>query len=256
MSRDIENGDYYRKVLDQLLIIGESMLTSGASVNRVEEMLRKMGKSYGAIRMDVFVITSCVIVTIDFGNGIELTQTRRILSPGGSEFYRVEDFTKLCDKCCHEPLSIEKFTKEIEAVKKVEYPEKAIYIGSALAASGFAVFFGGSLLDGILAALVGLFTCYCQAHVGHIAFNHVVYLLMCAFLSGLVITGMGAISENIHPDMIMIGDIMLLIPGIAMTNSVRDILVGDTISGLMRLIETIVWAGALACGFMIPMWIM
>ena len=43
---------------------------------------------------------------------------------------------------------------------------------------------------------------------------------------------------------------MLLIPGIAMTNSIRDILVGDTISGLMRLIESILWAGSLACGFM------
>lgn len=46
-----------------------------------------------------------------------------------------------------------------------------------------------------------------------------------------------------------------MIPEFAMTNSVRDIPV-DTISGLMRLIETIVWAGALACGFAIPMWIM
>lgn len=42
-----------------------------------------MGKSYGAIRMDVFVITSCVIVTIDFGNG-RVIETRRILSLGGS----------------------------------------------------------------------------------------------------------------------------------------------------------------------------
>ena len=53
----------------------------------------------------------------------------------------------------------------------------------------------------------------------------------------------------------MIGDIMLLIPGIAMTNAVRDVLVGDTISGIMRLIETLLWAGSLACGFMIAIWL-
>ena len=45
----------------------------------------------------------------------------------------------------------------------------------------------------------------------------------------------------------MIGDIMLLIPGILMTNSIRDILIGDTISGVMRLVESLLWAGALAC---------
>ena len=61
---------------------------------------------------------------------------------------------------------------------------------------------------------------------------------------------MGRALPFLHTDKIMIGDIMLLIPGIAMTNSIRDILVGDTISGLMRLIESILWAGSLACGFM------
>lgn len=40
----------------------------------------------------------------------------------------------------------------------------------------------------------------------------------------------------------MIGDIMLLIPGILMTNSIRDILIGDTISGVMRLVESLLWA--------------
>lgn len=48
---------------------------------------------------------------------------------------------------------------------------------------------------------------------------------------------------------------MLLIPGIPMTNAVRDILVGDTISGIMRLVETLLWAGALACGFMAAIFI-
>ena len=53
----------------------------------------------------------------------------------------------------------------------------------------------------------------------------------------------------------MIGDIMLLIPGIAFTNSIKDVFVGDTISGIMRLAESLMWTGALACGFMLSFWI-
>ena len=37
----------------------------------------------------------------------------------------------------------------------------------------------------------------------------------------------------LHVDKIMIGDIMLLIPGLMATNAIRDILIGDTISGVM-----------------------
>ena len=49
---------------------------------------------------------------------------------------------------------------------------------------------------------------------------------------------------------ILIGEVMLLIPGIFMTNAIHDMLVGDTVAGTMRFVETMLWAVALAGGFM------
>ena len=67
------------------------------------------------------------------------------------------------------------------------------------------------------------------------------------------------VSANIIPkisaDNIIAGDIMLLIPGVAFTNAIRDLLVGDTISGLFRLIESLLWAAGLAVGFMLAIFI-
>ena len=57
----------------------------------------------------------------------------------------------------------------------------------------------------------------------------------------------------VNVDMVTIGVIMILIPGAAFTNSVRDLLVGDTISGLMRFVESILWAAGLAIGFILAM---
>ena len=54
----------------------------------------------------------------------------------------------------------------------------------------------------------------------------------------------------IHLDKILIGEVMLLIPGIFMTNAIHDMLVGDTVAGTMRFVETMLWAVALAGGFM------
>ena len=48
----------------------------------------------------------------------------------------------------------------------------------------------------------------------------------------------------------MIGDIMPLIPGIMMTNAIRDFLLGDTISGALRLTQALLLAGVLALGIM------
>ena len=58
-----------------------------------------------------------------------------------------------------------------------------------------------------------------------------------------------------HQDKIMIGGIMLLIPGIAMTNSIRDMLTGDIVTGMLRLVDSILRAAAIACGFALSLMI-
>jgi len=50
-------------------------------------------------------------------------------------------------------------------------------------------------------------------------------------------------------DMVIIGNIMTLIPGVGLTNALRDLLVGDSVSGLLRLIEAVLIALAIAAGF-------
>ena len=47
----------------------------------------------------------------------------------------------------------------------------------------------------------------------------------------------------------MIGDIMLIIPGLMLINSVREMLCGDIMSGLLRLLESVIISMAIACGF-------
>ena len=102
--------------------------------------------------------------------------------------------------------------------------------------------------------------------------NMLMFNLLCSFLAGVGtcasvafveaiaagILGVDISSANalqganplIHLDKILIGEVMLLIPGIFMTNAIHDMLVGDTVAGTMRFVETMLWAVALAGGFM------
>ena len=54
---------------------------------------------------------------------------------------------------------------------------------------------------------------------------------------------------GVHPDKIMIGNFMLVIPGIQLTTSLRDMINGDTISGLLNLSEAVLKAISVALGF-------
>ena len=117
------------------------------------------------------------------------------------------------------------------------------------------MFFGGSLIDGAVAALFALLICALQEKLLPISMNQLSFNLICSVVVG-VLTGICTnLLTFLHMDKIMIGYIMLLIPGLAMTNAVRNVLVGNTISGIMRLIEAVLWATALALGFMIAMFL-
>lgn len=246
MTENDERNDLLREFLN----LGEMMLRVGAEIKRVEDTLMRMGRAYGAEKMNVFVITSSIVVTMVFSDGRELTQTRRIMDETGTDFTKLEALNELSRSCCNQPISAVELRKQIERLDKTP-PLWKIWIGSAVGAGSFAIFFGGTIWDGICAAIFGLLICFLRKQLKPICPNNVVFNLLCSFMTGIGICLIARWLPVLHADKIMIGDIMLLIPGIVMTNSVRDILVGDTISGVMKFIESLLWASAIACGFML-----
>ena len=64
----------YTDLLTGLLNMAEAMLVCGSEITRVEDTVTRMGLAYGAVDMNVFVITSCIIITIGTPDGQEMTQ--------------------------------------------------------------------------------------------------------------------------------------------------------------------------------------
>ena len=101
----------------------------------------------------------------------------------------------------------------------------------------------------LLAALVGAMICFLQQKVQPVFRNAAFFQVLVGFLAGSVIWALGRVAPVFHVNEISIGVIMLVIPGAALTNAVRDMLVGHTISGLLRLAESLLLALMLAIGF-------
>ncbi len=245
---------YMEAVLDQLLSIGELLLQNGAEISRVEETISRMGLAYGAAEMQVFVITYSMVVTMRLPVGGIFTQTRRISRPAGTDYFRLEACNSLSRRCCREPLPLEELQKEVERIRSQPGNRLRSYGGSILGIGSFTLFFGGGVADMLVSMLFAAVTCALQEHLMPICMNRVIFNLICSFLIGLGTCGCVLLWPVLQLDKIMIGYIMLLIPGLAITNSIRDILVGNTISGALLLTESLLWAGALASGFMLAIW--
>ena len=88
--------DEQSALLDCMLEMGELLLDAGAEISRVEDTLSRMGRAYGAKRMDVFVIPSLVSISMAFTEGEGWTRSRRIHSNGLNDFFRkMKDWPRL-----------------------------------------------------------------------------------------------------------------------------------------------------------------
>ena len=241
------------ELLDCLLKMGDLLLDAGAEISRAEDTLSRLGRAYGAARTDVFVITSMISMTMEFPDCEAVTETRRIRSDGQPDFYRLEKLNELSRTCCTEPLPLAELRQRLDAVEAGRKPFSVKLLGSILAAGAFAVFFGGTIWDGLASAAFAVLICLLQEKLSRTQVKPVGENLLISLLIGLGVGLLATLIAPLHMDMILIGDIMLLIPGLAMTNAIRNMLVGDTISGVVRLAESLMWAAALAGGIMVAL---
>jgi len=238
------------QLLSSALDIGEQMLISGAEVGRVESAIRYICTAYGCRRTDVFTITSSIVLSVEDADGVHGTQTRRI-TDSKTNLTRLHRLNDLSRRICQDKPDYDTVRKELAAIDQPPYPLWLEMLASGLIGSSFAIFFGGSLWDGLVAAFLGcglrLTTWLLQKASMNAIFTNVVAAFLLSF-SAIFLARHGIGSDA---NKIIIGNIMLLIPGIALTNSLRDLISGDIMTGLLRFLDAVLVAAAIAAGYIL-----
>ena len=111
------------------------------------------------------------------------------------------------------------------------------------------MFFGGDLRDMIASALIGIVLKLLESFLKRSSLNSPITVFLCCGVGGILANLAVYIGLGHRADLISIGNIMLLIPGIAFTNSLRDLFSGDTITGLIRCMESVLLAFVVGLGF-------
>jgi len=245
----LQAADQANECLYRILDIGQEMLQCGGEVSRVEDSIRRLCLAYGAERTDVFTITSSIVVTIYAHRFGAVTQTRRIVGQK-YDLNRLEQLNELSRRICAEHMSLEEAGRELDRIhaESQESFRMQIFIYALISAS-FSLFFGGSARDAVASGLIGVvLKCLDRAIRGTQA-NGFLSALICSCLGGFLAMLSVRVGLGESVDMISIGNIMLLIPGIALVNSLRDMFSGNTISGMLRFLEAILLALVIAFGF-------
>lgn len=231
-----------------ILDMGELLLVSGAEVRRVEDTLTRLCAAYGFERADVFTITSSIVLTAAAPGGRVLTQTRRIRERR-TDLGCVEWVNGLSRRLCAQPLELAGLRRAVEEVRQGRaYPPWVQCAAYAVVSAAFTAFFGGAARDALAAALSGALLAGALALGRRLPLGDLLLNLLCSAFAALA-AALAALGVGVSPEKIIIGNIMLLIPGLGLTVSLRDMIGGDTISGLLGLCEAVLKALAVAAGF-------
>ena len=243
----------YNKIVQGILDIGEAMLQSGAENFRLEDSFYRMCRSYGFKRSDVFVIPSNIQVTVETPEGEIITQIRHIESTGAD--YDKLNYLNAMSRyvCSHNPDEKELARRFKKVMARPDQSELITGLAQITGGTAFAVFFGCDLQDAVVALIVCLMIVLVGGWLSRREGNPMIYNLILAFLSEVVIVTAVRSGLGHHPDRIMIGIVMLLISGLSTTNGIRDLLQKDFISGSINIMNSMLGASGIAFGTAIPM---
>ena len=238
----------YESLLDLVTNLGYELAMCGAETFRVEESVTRILQAY-KVQAEVFAIPNCLIVSLEAPDGRSMTRMRRI-GFHGNNLDAVERLNALSRTLCNRPPDPWDGLVWLQAVRRSArtYSLPIFLLGAFLGAAGFSLFFGGSWIDGLAGGLCGILVGLVIRFMDRLKANNFFSTIAASFLMALAAYTFGAVGITPSPDTVIIGALMILVPGLLFTNAMRDIIYGDTNSGINRIVQVFLIAAAIALG--------
>lgn len=235
-------------LLELAVKMGHSLAMAGAETYRIEESILRILNAYG-FEAEAFAIPNCLTVSIITEDGTPMTRMRRI-GTHGTDLGSVERFNALSRRICSEVPDPETAMQWLDELVRdpLRYGLAMRAAGYFLGSFGFSIVFGGVFSDALWAGICGLIVLGVDIVMDRFRSTLFLRTISSAFICSLTAYIVHALGFLANPDACIIGTLMLLVPGLLFTNAMRDIMYGDTNSGIHRIVQVLLIAMAIALG--------
>ena len=236
------------EVLDLALMAGHILLENGAEIYRVEETIDRICGYYGVNSENAFVLSNGIFLTAGSARESFFAKVQHI-PVSGTHLNKVAAVNQLSREIVEGRHTIQDAYRILEEIRTMPGKKRWMQtLASGVGRAAFCIFFGGTFGDSLAAFAAGiclylyvlwLSVPHLSKIVGNIGGGALVTVVCCL----LYLMGVG---ENLN--FMMIGTIMPLVPGVAFTNSIRDVADGDYISGSVRMLDALLVFFCIAIG--------
>lgn len=235
------------KLLNVATFAGRIMLENGAEVYRVEETIIRICTSYGATNSDSFATPTGIISSIYYNEKtISLVKRIKYRRVDLNKVHEVNDLSRRLNK---ETISLDELYTSLEKINQEKgYSTKTIILFSAITAGSFSFIFGGNVLDFISALIIGATIKFFAIFFEKLSINDFFINYICSAILTVIAIFLFTFNITTNIDTVIISSMMLLVPGLALTNAVRDFIAGDLLAGMTKGAEALLVAISIASG--------
>lgn len=240
-----------KSIVDIALKAGNIMLTNGAETYRVEDTVKRMIESRGLEDVHVFVIPTGIIVSANIDN--HPTTILERIHGEGIDLEIIDRTNAFSRQFTNSDMTAKDAQIALEALSNTPtFSKWTRFFFSGMAGGFFIFLFKGSFIEFLLAYVASSFTVLCFDSLSNKHLNFFVKNIIGGFFASLFgilsVTIMGRFGIHASLNIVIIGPLMTLVPGVSLTNGIRDLISGELLAGSAKVMEALFIAIALAFG--------
>ena len=235
-------------ILELSFQMGETLLRNGAEISRVQETMERVARAYHVDRFNVYVLTNAIFA-VGMEQGQERSVELRHVPSTTTHLGRICAVNQLSREIAQGRYTVEEAFQVLKNAQDIPYsPLPLATLACGVGSACFSYLFGGDGFDALTAFFCGLALELFLYWVG----KHNMSKFLTNLSASALVTSLGALlllcGLGHDMDMIIIGSIIRLVPGVALTTSIRDFFHGDYLSGAIRMLDAVLVGGCIAMG--------
>lgn len=233
-------------IIEVCLLAGKIMLRSGAETYRVEDTMIRIAAAYGILHSHSYVTPTGIIFSIDSHYPTKLVR----IVDRSTDLQKVAKVNSVSRLISSGELTVK---EAFDHLKKIEHDAHAypiwVQIAAASIASGcFLIMFQGGWSDFLPALITGGVGFSCLIYIHQLIEIKFFSEFLASFIIGVISVLFVVMNLGAELDKIIIASVMPLVPGLLITNAVRDLMAGHLVSGISKGAEAFLTAFAIGAG--------
>lgn len=234
------------QIFKMVLYVAETMVKSGSETYRAEDTVKRMLASRGFVNISTFVSPTVIIIGDNTKDGVCYIQN---IDKRSSNLARIELVNNLSRSYVnHEINTVEAFNRLKKINEQTLYPYWLVMLGCSIACAVFSILIGGTFTDFIATIIASSISLHISEKISEVSNTQFLGYFCSALIVTFVAFALNKIGLGANLDSIIVGSVLPLVPGVALTSGVRDVMFGDLLSGMARVMEAATIAIAIAFG--------